>query len=154
MGKELSIEQKKELAKLLYTKEGITTQKELALRVGVSERTMSKWVNSESWETLRESLVVTKEQQLRMLYMQLTELTDNINSRTEGSRFPNSKEADVYVKLTSAIKQMESENSIADIIEVAKGFLNFLRVEDFELSQRVGNFFDGFIKQKLNENKR
>ena len=44
-------EQRKELAKLLYTKEHLL-QKEIAERVGVTPQTVNRWVKRESWLSL------------------------------------------------------------------------------------------------------
>ena len=51
------LQQLRDYAKLLYTKEKIT-QKEIAARVGVSEVTISKWAKLDSWESLKLNLSV------------------------------------------------------------------------------------------------
>jgi transcriptional regulator with XRE-family HTH domain len=139
-------QQKKEFAKLLYVKEGVTVQKELAERVGVSEQTISKWVNKENWQQFRASMIITKEEQLSRLYQQLTELNDYINNREPGKRFANTKEADTLSKLTSAIRQLETETSLADSIEVLKKFIIHIRQDDFVKAKEVTALADGFLK--------
>ena len=69
----LTITQKKDWAKLLYTKENLT-QAEIAGRVGVTRVTINKWINSESWEMLKVSITITKEEQLKNIYRQLVEI--------------------------------------------------------------------------------
>src|SRR5688572_21196850 len=115
MADKLTIQQKKDWAKLLFTRENITTQKELAARVGVSEKTIGKWISDEGWEKFRRSLIVTKEEELSRFYEQVAELNDLIRDRPKGLRFANSKEADSLVKLTTAIRSMEIESSVAQI---------------------------------------
>lgn len=66
-------EQRKELAKLLYTKEHLL-QKEIAERVGVTPQTVNRWVKRESWDKLRVSITITKEEQIKNLYNQLSEM--------------------------------------------------------------------------------
>lgn len=142
--------EKKEWAKLLFTREPVKiTQKELAKKVGVSERTMSKWVTNEGWEQLRQSVIVTKEEQLRRIYMQIEELNNAIFKRKEGERFASSKEGDTLNKLAAAARKLETEASIADVIEVSKRFLNWLRQSDFEKAKELSNLFDGFIKDAV-----
>ena len=63
---QLTIEQKKDFAKIVYLNEPGITQKELAERVGVSKVTINKWINTEKWEELCSSLLVTKETIIRM----------------------------------------------------------------------------------------
>lgn len=141
--------QKKELAKLLYVKEGVTLQVELAERVGVSKQTINKWVNKENWESLRASVIITREEELKRLYAQLIELNDFIHKREAGQRFANTKEADVLVKLTAAIRQLETDTSVADAIEVLKKFINFVREVSYEKAKDITAFGDNFIKSLM-----
>ena len=140
--------QKKEWAKLLYIRENLT-QKEIAARVGMSALTIGKWIKIESWDRLRQSMLITRETQLSRLYMQLDELNAAIMLREEGKRFPDYKEADTISKLTNAIKAMESDASIADIVEVAKRLLNYLRPVSPDKAIEIARIFDDFIKYVL-----
>lgn len=146
----MKADQKKELAKLLFTREGLA-QKEIAERVGVSEQTISKWVNANEgeWRRMRQSLIITKEEQLHRIYEQLEEITLAIKKKEIGSRYAGSKDADVIVKLTAAAKNLESEASIADIVEVSKRFLNWLRPVDLEKAKEFAVFMDAFMKDQL-----
>lgn len=146
----MKADQKKELAKLLFTREGLS-QKEIAERVGTSEQTISKWVNANEgeWRRMRQSLIITKEEQLHRIYEQLEEITLAIKKKEVGSRYAGSKDADVIVKLTAAAKNLESEASIADIVEVSKRFLNWLRPVDLEKAKEFAVFIDAFLKDQL-----
>ena len=77
---DLSTKKNKELAEILYTRNNIS-QKEVAARVGVSEVTMSRWVNESdrAWEKMR--LVVTKtvDENISRISMQLDELNHTIS---------------------------------------------------------------------------
>lgn len=141
-------EQKKELAKLLFVNERLT-QKEISTRVEVSEKTLSKWVNEGQWRKLRQSLIITKEEQLRRIYEQLDELNTAIASREPGKRYANTKDADTLAKLTSAAKNLESEASISDIISVAKKFIEWLRPVELEKAKEISSLFDAFIKEQM-----
>lgn len=141
-----TIQRKKDYAKLLYTVEGVTVGKELAQRAGVSEQTISKWKNDEGWEQLRASVIITKENELKRLYNQIVELNDAIVQREQGQRFASSKEADVLVKLTSAVRQLETDTSVADAIEVLKDFIGHVRIDDYELAMQITTVADGYVK--------
>jgi transcriptional regulator with XRE-family HTH domain len=141
-------DQKKELAKLLFINERLT-QKEICARVEVSEKTISKWVNTEDWKRLRQSLIITKEEQLRRIYEQIDELNIAISQREPGKRYANSKEGDTLAKLTASAKNLETEASISDIISVSKKFLNWLRPVDLEKAKDFANYMDLFIKDQL-----
>ncbi len=144
----LTIAQKKEWAQLLITKEGYS-QKDAAVKVGVSAVTFNKWYKKGNWERLKQSMLITRQEQLSRLYMQLDELTSSIKDREEGKRFASSKEADTIAKLTGAIKTMESEASIADVVEVSKRLLNWLRPINQVQSLEIAGIFNDFIKEML-----
>ena len=146
----MNLKEKKEWAKLLYLKDNLT-QKEIAVRVDVTEKTLSKWVNdpAENWEKHRASIIITKEEQLRRLYDQLSAINKAIAEREEGTRYASSKEADVLSKLSVTIKNMETDIALADVIEVSKRIVNWVRKVDFEKAKEITLIFDGYIREIL-----
>lgn len=145
---ELTIAQKKEWAAMLYLKEHLT-QQEIAEKVGVSRVTISKWIKVEKWEERKVALTLTREEQISNLYRQVAAINSNILSREEGKRFANPSEADSLNKLASAIKKMESDVGISDIISVGMRFINFLRPVNMELAKEITRLYDVFIKKNL-----
>ena len=143
----LSSSQKKEWAKLLYTKEHLP-QKLIAERVGVTPKTVCSWVKKERWDDLRVSITITKDEQLKALYTQLKELNDEISNRPE-RRYATTAESDTISKLSNAIEKMEKDTGLADIISVGTSFLSWLRAHDLEKAQTVGALFDDYVKSKL-----
>jgi uncharacterized protein YjcR len=141
---EMTIKERKEWAQLSFIKEDLT-QKEIALKVGVSEQTLSKWVNTEGWEKMRISIIKTKGEEIVRLYRMLRDANNEIE---EAGRAPNSKEMDVIIKLTGAIKNLESETSLAQIIDVFKAYFDWLRPVDLPESQKQIVFADSFIKSR------
>jgi len=141
-------EQKREWAKLLYTRENLT-QKEIADRVGYSANTVSKWAKLEGWDKLRQALLITRETQLSRLYMQLDELNTAIMNREPGQRFADYKEADTISKLTNSIKAMETEADIADVVEVGKRLVGYLRPISQDKAIEVARIIDDYIKDLL-----
>ncbi len=142
------IEKLKDWAKVLFCKEG-RSQKDIAETVGVSERSISQWKEDGKWETYRQSLMKTKEEQLKELYAQVAEFNNHIKNKAEGHRFPDSKEADALKKMTSSIKDLETELNLSIIIEVGMAFTNYVRGINFSESQMIAEHIDGFIKTKI-----
>lgn len=138
--------EKRQKAKSLYLT-GQYSQLEIAQIVGTTEKSVSRWKIDEDWESLRESMLTTRENELRRLYKMLRILNDNIDAKATDKIPINSKEADAVLKLTAAIRNLELETSIADKVEVATDFIDFVRKEDLELSKTIANLFDGFLKQ-------
>ncbi|MBS4063019.1 MAG: helix-turn-helix domain-containing protein [Chitinophagaceae bacterium] len=150
MAEKQSIAQKKEHAKLLYTVEGVTVGKELAERVGVSPQTISKWINSEDWEMIRASLIMTREAELRRLYSRLTFLNDTIEERETKEKKPiTNSEADTLVKISASIKNMETDVSVSEAIQVLKDFINAVRSSNLALAKSMTVEADHYIKSLL-----
>lgn len=145
---DLTNAQKKEWAKTLYLRENLT-QQEIADRVGVSRVTVSNWVRAGKWEEQKAGLTLTRQEQVANLYRQVAEINRAISGRAEGERFPNSKEADILGKLSAAIRNMEQETGIADIISVLTSFIEWLRPLDLDKAKEMTRLADAYIKDKL-----
>ncbi len=124
MAESISINDKQFLAKILFTREQLD-QKVVAKKVGVSEKTMSKWVNEFNWKGLRNRLLLSKEDQLNSLYEQLEALNTEI--KNHATRRPDTKQADVQIKLTSSIRNLETDLAIADLVESGMRFVRHLQ---------------------------
>ena len=147
---ELTRAQKKEIAKALFLSDKAVTQKEVAKSIGVTEATVSKWATDDKWNELRDSLVLTRDEQLSRLYKQLKEFNDFIDNKPEGARFPSSKEADALIKISRAIKDMEVELSISESLDVLKKFLDFIRpIATWEQAQQIRKLCDMYVKNGL-----
>ncbi|MCO5229602.1 MAG: DDE transposase family protein [Chitinophagales bacterium] len=147
--KVLSIEQKKQWAKILYTKEGVSVVKELATRVGVTEKTMGKWVADGNWKTLKKSLLLTRQEQLAALYNELEQVNNHIQTKPEGKRFADAKEADARRKLIKDIESLEQETSLNDVYNVARKMLEHWRTIDIEKTKLLTECFDHLISTIL-----
>jgi transcriptional regulator with XRE-family HTH domain len=148
MENDLTIQQKKDYARMLYLRERLT-QKEIAQKTGVSAVTVNKWINAEKWESLKTSLSITREEQLSNLYRQVAAINECIAGRDEGARFATSREADIINKLAAAIEKMERETGVAEIISVSKQVLDFIRRTDPEKARELSYCFDAYVKEKL-----
>lgn len=142
---DLSIEEKKEYAKKLFVKDKLT-QVEVALKTGVSKNTICKWVKEGQWEDLKTTHIMTKEEELRRLYVMLKATNDAIEKR---DKIPTSKEADIINKLTASIRQLQTDTGIAEITDVATEMINFYKTLDFDKAKELTQLFDAFIQQKI-----
>lgn len=147
---DLTKEQKKDYARQLYLNDSSITQAEIAEKVGVSKVTVCKWVKEGKWQELQTSLLVGKEEQLSRLYRQLRLLNDAIEDREEGKNFAGSKDADAILKITAAIRNLETETNIAEKMATGKEFLGFVRkTSGFDTSKEVARLFNAYIKSCL-----
>ncbi|MGZ3753590.1 MAG: hypothetical protein ACXVAY_01445 [Mucilaginibacter sp.] len=138
--------QEREYARVLYVSENLSN-KELAERVGVTEKTIARWIEDGDWKRFRKSLLTTRQNQLNLMYDQLDWLNLEISMRD--IRVASSKEADTIMKLTASIKNLEVETSIGEIVEVARDFIDFVRKTDLEMAKKITSLFDMFIQNKM-----
>ncbi|WP_123838396.1 helix-turn-helix domain-containing protein [Chryseobacterium oncorhynchi] len=179
--------EQKEFAKFLFTEKNLT-QKEVAEKAGVTEKTIAKWIsaNDGEWKKLKKSLMATKANQINLLYEQLDRLNDHITTRKitydvpehllkpikvqqkDGSEkleyqkydekdypvkignYPTSREADMIVKITNAIKKLENDVSVGETVKIAMTFCEYVRDIDFPLSRKISELFDMFIREQMN----
>lgn len=141
-------ERLKELAHYIYTSNSRISQKEVAEKVGVTTNTIGKWIKLYNWDTQRTSLLTTRSSQLALLYEQLEHLNNEIASR-EGKKYPDTKEANTIIQLTTAIKNLEKETSIGEIIQVSKDLVEFIAQTDYDLSKTITKILDDFINHKM-----
>lgn len=139
----------KDFARTLYLTDSTATQKEIAQRTGVSEQTLSKWVNADGWDKLRRSKLASRQNALSNAYDQLENLNRVIMAREEDQRFANAKEADTIVKLSAAIRQLETQLSVADVMDIGMHFVQHVRQVAPEKTQDVLDLYDSFIKATL-----
>ena len=145
---ELTSQQKKEYAQMLYLKENLTQQK-IAERVGVSRQTVARWTRDEKWEERKVGLTTTREAQIANLYRQIAEINRSISEREDGKRFATPAEADTLGKLAAAVKKMETDVGIADIISVGMRFIDWIRPVDVDKAKEFTRLWDAFIKDSL-----
>lgn len=148
MAKTLSREAKKNLAKELYLTNKYQ-QKEIAGMVDVAENTVSRWARDGKWELLRANLTTTKESVLANWYAQLANLNKIISERPENERFPTSSESDRMIKISAAIKKLETETGIAEITSVCIGLCEFVRQYDVDKAKEISDHFNAYIESKM-----
>ena len=145
----MKLSDKQYLAKVLYTSQKME-QKLVAAKVDVSEVTMSKWVNQFGWKNLRNRLLVGKEEILANLYEQLEELNDTIREKDKGKRYADNKQADIQIKLTASIRNMETELAIADVVASGLKFIKFIQHKGtHEQVSEFAELWNEFIQSEL-----
>jgi len=146
----MNTNQKKDFAKILYLNEPHITVAELAERVGVADVTIYKWKREGKWEELKTSLLTEKVAILAHYYRQLREWNNYVDNKPDGEKFLLSKESDAVVKITAAIKNLETETNVADKMETGKEFLTFIRkIAEPQIVTEVALLFDAYIKSLL-----
>lgn len=140
------LDEKRDYAKLLFIKEKLT-QKEIAIRIDISQNTISKWANEGNWEAAQKSILLTREEQLRQMMNELDELNKEIaNSPLKRA---NKEQTWVRSQLTGDIKKLESKVSSYDAFNVARGIGEYYRPIDLDIAKQITELFDPYIKTLL-----
>lgn len=145
---DLKSEQKKALAREIYLL-GSYTYEEIAAKVGAQRQTISRWAKLGKWDELKAGMSVTREEILKRMYQHLNNINEDILNREEGDRRVNSKEADVMAKLAAAIKSMETDVGIADLISAGMRFGDWLRPTDLDKAKDFMKLWDLFLKDNM-----
>lgn len=145
---DLKSEQKKLLAKEIYLL-GSYTFEEIAQKVGAQRQTISRWAKAGNWDNLKAGMSVTREEILKRMYQHLNNMNAAILEREPGKRQADTKEADVMVKLAAAIKNMETDVGISDIISVGMRFGEWLRKVDLDKTKEYVKLWDLFLKEQI-----
>jgi len=144
----IGINQKRELAEMHY-RAGVTMAKALAAKVGVTEKTMGKWIKDGHWEKLRMNIPLVKQEQVQLMLAELQAINLTVATKPEGSRYADTKTADIRRKLVADLRDLEGETSVSDKISVAMSFTKWLGKIDVAKAQEVGALLDVFIKEGL-----
>lgn len=148
MGQPKKKDNKKESAKALYMT-GQFSQKQIAEIVKTTPQTLTRWVTSEKWDVLLESMTTTKEKRIAKYQQYLSDLNDTIEKREEGARYPSSAEIDQINKLEATIKKLQDKSDLGEMVHFTIDVLNYVRSFDPDKAKELNDIFDAYIKSKV-----
>lgn len=140
-------EGKVKVARTIYMS-GNHSLDEIAELLGLSERTIKLWAKEGNWAKLRASQAITPQRLLDDLYMMVNQIIEKVNERKD--KIANPTEARTISQLADAIKKMQTDVGIVEIVGVGSRFVNWLRQIDLEKAKEISKYFDGFIKDNVN----
>ena len=141
MKDELTWQERREYAKYLYTKDGKSIA-DVSLEVNVTEAAVRSWIADGAWDSIKRSHLISREKLLDDYYSVLEAMQEKLRDD------PSPKNIDNIVKYTAAIKNLEEEITLSQIIEVAEMFICWMRRRDLDLAKKVIVQLDVFIKQR------
>ena len=144
----LTLTQKKEWARELYIRDELT-QKAIAEKVGVSEQTMVAWVKDNRWDGMRKTLLSTRQEQIQMLYDILDGLNKEAKAAVEDDDPATKPNTDAIIKIANAIKKLEKETGLGEIIDTCRALIAYTLKEDNEAAKIINKWADLFIRDRL-----
>jgi DNA-binding XRE family transcriptional regulator len=136
-------EGKKALARELFIKSALT-RKEIATNVGVTEKTLRSWIDAGNWETIKESIHVTRNQLLDEAYQQLAAINKKI--REEYGNAPTKELSDVKSVIRKEIETFSSQ-PLHKYIEVFEEMIQYLQKNHPAQVSIFGNLSQEFITE-------
>lgn len=118
---------RKKLARELYLQSGMD-QKEIAEAVGVTENTMSRWV--QPWKREKELRATGMERIVQDMMDEVIEITDAIKAKPAGQRYADSKTADARNKILAGVQRLRSSVTLSSHITVMLDFLKFAAAQE------------------------
>jgi predicted transcriptional regulator len=139
---------KKILAKNLFVKSSMN-RKEIALQVGVTEKTLRNWVELDNWEELKDAQTITRAQLLQDAYNQLKAINKKIEEDFNG--IPSKELSDAKGVIRKEIEHF-SKQPIYQYIEVFEEFIDYLvknhPKQTTEFAKLSGEFINEISKRK------
>jgi transcriptional regulator with XRE-family HTH domain len=155
----MKFKQKQEKARILFLNSNLT-QKGIAENVGVTENTISSWIEKFGWRDLKTATTVTKDEVIKMTWRQIADITQKANDE---KRTQTPAETDQILKLSKVIKEAEGVINAPIVMQVFIDFDKFLinklselkgakGTEGIEFVKKVNEFQDLYITNLLNDN--
>ena len=144
-------EQKKELARL-YFMQG-EDQKTIAVKVGVSETTLSRWATAGAWTEKRAGINITRPEIVNKNLVLIAKLLDKLNSE-DVSLVDVGRIVDQISKLAAAIERIDKKASAVDAIEVFTAMNKWLEsrlVWDKNITPQFMDTFSKYHELYVNE---
>ncbi|TXI14629.1 MAG: hypothetical protein E6Q66_05885 [Pedobacter sp.] len=140
---------KKILAQELFIS-GAHTRKSISEMVGVTEKTLRKWIEEGDWEKMKDLKSVTRSQLLRDSYAQLKAVNKKIASL---GGVPTKELYDAKSIIGKEIERL-GEHAIAVYIECFSEFTGWLLRNHPKESRLFGNLMLEFLEAKQREHSR
>jgi len=148
-------ESKYDYAWLLFSQN--INQHDIARKVGVAERTVSRWVRDNDWVSRRAVGNITRDELVNKTLTLIDSLLQKAITDKDGN---SAKLADQLSKLAGAIRNLDKQVSVVDIVQVFMTFNRWLisrqplntELTD-EIIRTINRFQDEFINEKLSINR-
>lgn len=142
----MKLNEKQKLARLLYM-ETSKSQKEIAVLVGTSEHTLSKWVDKFKWKLERGANEATPDKIVADMLVMISDFKELLR---EQKRLPSPGEADAINKLASTIEKLDKKLNPSIMMNVFMRFNDWASLIDPDFIKKVTEYQLQFIQTVLN----
>lgn len=144
----------KELARLYFMRG--ETQKSIANKVGVTEKTVSRWVDKEGWAKKRAAENITRPELVNKLLITINKLIEQVNESDDPVLI--SGLGDKLSKLSTTIEKLDKKANVVDAIEVFMAFGKWMQYRSSfdseitpELLRAINKYQDLYISEQISK---
>lgn len=134
----------RKLAEQLFI-DGELTQKEIAERLGISEKTISVWKTKYRWDELLAAKRTSRSNLISNLYSSINQI---VNGAQDKKRPLTPAEADSIHKLSSSIEKIQGGKTLSNYVSALTDFLNWLREFDLDAAKVLAKLSKEFLLDK------
>jgi hypothetical protein len=144
----------KDQARSLFFQSALT-QAQIAELVGVSQKTISLWMNDGKWKLLKESAENAPAVIIEQMTNELAEMHHSIASREPGKRFATLQESEIRRKILISLRYMKDQQTTAVHTEVLMNFMDYMHMEHPEDARIIVKHADNYLvgEKKLGLNR-
>lgn len=146
--------ERKELARLYFMRG--ETQKSIANKVGVTEKTVSRWVDKEGWAEKRAAENITRPELVNKLLITINKLIEQVNESDDPDLI--SGLGDKLSKLSTTIEKLDKKANVVDAIEVFMAFGKWMQYRSSfdseitpELLKAINKYQDLYISELISK---
>jgi len=121
------------------------TQAEIARIIGISTRTLFRWMKQDEWKRIRRAARLAPAALVESYYVQLHDLNSAICSRQPGQRFPTYQEAEINRKMVYSLGKLKGQVAQPENIQMMMSFTSFLYKQNPGLAQQVIEYSNDFL---------
>lgn len=141
--------EKQNQARNLYFQTKLT-QAQIAELLGISQKTVSTYVNEHKWDLLKQRAEQAPALMLEQMNSELQELNEAIAARPLGQRFPTKEEAEIRRKTLHSINLINSRQSAGYYSQVFMNFISWVYKQSVKDAQLLTRYADKFLKGQMN----
>lgn len=147
-------DKQKEIARVLFMQG--QQQKTIAETVGVSEKTISKWVKDNNWGSIKAAANITRPELVNKLLGTINKLLDHVSSTEDPTVL--SGLSDKLAKFAAVIEKLDKKANIVDAIDVFMAFNKWLQYRQSfdseitpELLKAINKYQDLYISEHISK---
>ena len=153
MATKKELDTKKELARMYYMNGD--TQKLIAEKTGVSEQTIGRWVEKESWAAKRAGMNITRPELVNKSLAALNKILDQVYESNDMELI--SSLPDKLAKFAAAIEKLDKKSSIVNVMEVFMSFMKWIQQRSSfdkdiapEFIRTLNRYQDIYVNEHIN----